>query len=659
MPCANIIGSNKFMSRCMLTFLTAGLFLLPATPARSQELDEDELDFASLSIEELMNIEVTSVAGVGQSWFKTPAAMYVITGDDIRRSGHQSLAEVLRLVPGVQVGRINSNQWSVGIRGINSRFTPNLLVLVDGRSVYDPLFSGVFWNAQDLILDDLGRIEVIRGPGATLWGANAVNGVINITTKNAKDTQGGYLKTLIGTEERTITAMRYGGQINENTHYRVWTKYANRDSFENIAGNDRPDDWDLAQGGFRLDIDGADNTTVTLDSRIFDSGRIGEGVKFAIPPGPLTGSVKNDDGHIGGGHILMRVHQESAENQDWTFQAYYDRFNFTDSSGLKINRDTIDFDFRQHWIANDQHEMVWGLAFRYWDDRTRGGQALSVNPQSKDFYKYSAFIQDTVTLEPETLFLIIGSKVEYNDFTGFEVQPSGRLSWTPDDQQTLWAAISRPVRTPSRLADGIVRTVDFFLPSQLLGDPELQASNLTAYELGYRVRVTEELSFDTAVFYFEYDDLISFPSGGVGFLTNAGEAESYGFEIAATWNPTDNLQVTASYSFIQVQLHGLILQGSEGDAPEQQFQIRSSWDITNDLALNSALYYVDNTPNQNAEAYFRLDLGMTWRPSENLELAIWGQNLLDPSHLEFDESFTQSAPTEIERGVFIQTTIKF
>ena len=461
MSCTNVVRSNMPMHRYALMFLTASILLLPATPVRSQEFGEDELDFASLSIEELMNIEVTSVAGVGQSWFKTPAAMYVITGDDIRRSGHQSIAEALRLVPGVQVGRINSNQWSVGIRGMNSRFTTNLLILIDGRSVYDPLFSGVFWNAQDLILEDLDRIEVIRGPGATLWGANAVNGVINITTKGAKETQGGYLKTLIGTEERTITAMRYGGQVNEDTHYRVWTKYANRDNFEDAAGNDRPDDWDMAQGGFRLDIDGADNTTITLDSRIFDSGRIGEGIKFAIPPGPFTGSTRNDDGHTGGGHILMRVHQEPTENQDWTVQVYYDRFNFTDTSGLKIKRDTIDLDFRQHWVASDQHEMIWGLAFRFWDDRTRGGEAVSINPQSKHVSKYSGFIQDTVTLSPDTLFLMIGSKFEYNDFTGFEFQPSGRLSWTPDDRNTLWAAVSRPVRTPSRLSDGIVRTLDF------------------------------------------------------------------------------------------------------------------------------------------------------------------------------------------------------
>ena len=325
--------SQSARTRKRLSFVALVLVLcVISTNAWSQDIEEEEFDFGSLSIEELMNIEVTSVAGVAQAWFKTPAAMTVITGDEIRRTGHQSLAEVLRLVPGAQVGRINSNQWAVGIRGLNSRFTANLLVLIDGRSVYDPLFSGVFWNAQDLILEDLDRIEVIRGPGATLWGANAVNGVINITTKSSKDTQGGYLKTLVGTEDRTITSMRYGGTIGDNAYYRVWTKYANRDSFEDANGNDRPDDWDLAQGGFRLDIEGDDNTTVTVDTRIFDSGRIGEGIRHAIPPGPFTTAVKVDDGQIGGGHALFRIHQASSQDHDWTFQIYYDRSNFTDTS---------------------------------------------------------------------------------------------------------------------------------------------------------------------------------------------------------------------------------------------------------------------------------------------------------------------------------------
>ncbi len=646
-------------SRGLLVVLAAGLLLLPTTHVRSEGLDDDELDFTNLSIEELMNIEVTSVAGVGQSWLKTPAAMYVVTNDDIRRSGHQSIAEVLRLVPGVQVGRINANQWSVGIRGLNSRFTSNLLVLIDGRSVYDPLFSGVFWNAQDLILNDLDRIEVIRGPGATLWGANAVNGVINITTKSAKETQGGYVKTLVGTEQRTTAAMRYGGQIDHNAYYRVWAKYTNRDQFEDAAGRNRPDDWDLAQGGLRLDIDGPDHTTVTLDARVFNSDRIGEGVRFAVPPGPLTTAVKDGDGHTSGGHFLLRVHHAPTQTQDWTFQVYYDRFNITDTSGFRTKRDTVDLDFRQHWVSDDQHEIVWGLAFRHWDDRTRAGQAISLNPRSKDISKYSGFIQDTISLVPETLFLIVGSKFEYNDFTGFELQPTGRLSWTPDDRQTLWAAISRPVRTPSRLADGVVRTIDFFLPSLLSGNSDLDATNLTAYEWGYRTNVTDAITLDMTAFYFEYDDLISIPSTGFGSFSNAGEAESYGIELAATWNPADHVQVTASYSFIRVQLHGPILQGAEGDAPEHQFQIRSSWDVTHDLSLNGALYYVDHTPNQNAGAYFRLDLGVTWRPLENLELAVWGQNLLDSSHLEFDETFTQSVPTEVQRGVFIYATMRF
>ena len=327
--------------------------------------------------------------------------------------------------------------------------------------------------------------------------------------------------------------------------------------------------------------------------------------------------------------------------------------------GLKVKRDTLDLDFRQHRVVNDQHEVVWGLGFRHWDDRTREGLAISIVPRSQNLSRYNGFIQDTITLSPDKLLFMVGSKFEYNGFSGFEIQPSARLSWTPDEKQTLWTAFSRPVRTPSRFADGLRRTVDFFLPSVLAGNPDIESTDLTAYELGYRAQVTDQLTVDTAVFYFEYDSMLSIPVGGVGLFTNAGEGETYGAEVAATWRPADNFQLSASYHFVQVQLHGPVLESIEGNTPENQFQVRSSWEIADRLEFHGALYYVDNAPNQNAHAYFRLDLGMTWRPSEDFELAIWGQNLLDPSHLEFDETFTQSAPTEVERGVFLQATIKF
>ena len=628
--------------------------------------DFDEL--ADLSLEELMDIEVTSVAGVAQPWFDTPAAISVLTGEDIRRSGHTSLAEAFRMVPGIQVGRIASTFWAVSARGFNGLFANKMLVLIDGRSAYDPLFAGVFWDVQDVLLDDVDRIEIIRGPGATLWGANAVNGVINVTTKPAGDTQGFYATGAVGTEERGLAAVRYGGSIGQDVHYRVWGKYLNRD------GSVLADDWDLSQGGLRFDIDGADSTTCTVQANAYYSNKIGEMMRFATP-GHLTTAVAVDDGRVSGGHVLGRIRHDTPEGDGWSLQAYFDRTDRVVAADFRVQRNTIDIDWRHYARWTEQHQVMWGLGWRHSQDQTSPSATLSFSPSDRTTDTFSGFVQDTYTLAPEELFLIVGSKFEHNDYTGFEFQPSGRISWRPDQSQTLWGAISRPVRTPSRSSDDMRLITAYVDPSLLAGGPpsgtsvpliiagnsDADSEELLAYELGYRVKLTPALSLDAAAFYNDYRKLLDAPAAGFGSFSNPGSADIYGAEVALDWQPAANWRLAGSYSFLDIHAHnlGVITGGLQGSNPHHQCNVRSYLDVTKDIELNAALYYVDNLSAQGAKQYFKLDLGLTWRPTANLELSLWGQNLLDKSRREFTDRLFMAAPTEVERGVYFQATFRF
>ena len=643
-------------------------------PWESASAGELHNDFADLSLEELMSIEVTSVAGVEQQWFKTPAAMYVITGDDIRRTGHRSIAEALRLVPGMNVARLDSSAWAISSRGFNGLFANKLLVLIDGRTVFDPLFSGTFWDVQDTVLDDVDRIEIIRGPGATLWGANAVNGVINVTTKSSQETQGLYVSGGGGDEDAGFATVRYGDRFSDNVYYRVWGKYHNHDSFKSLSGGDGPDDWDMSRAGFRVDIAGDEDINIVLDGALYNLGRKGE--SFRLPtPGHLTNTAVVGDTRASGGHLLAKVKQAKGDGSGWDVQGYYDRTNRVGAIDFEVNRDTFDLDARHYFRLDPVHEIIWGLGYRHTRDRTDASTVLSYVPSDRSADTFSGFIQDTITFVPDALFLMIGSKFEHNDFSGFEYQPSARLSWTPDENQTIWAAVSRPVRTPARTEDNVRFLFAFvdsglisggppsgvFLPITSVGNPDVGAEEVTVYEMGYRVRLVEDLSIDTTAFYNEYRQLLAARDGGlVRLFGNRSTAETYGLEVALSWHPKANWNLAASYSFLEVQTHGDVFDDFEGLSPHHTVKITSFLDVTDDLEVNAALYYVDSLPAANVDAYFRLDLGMTWRPTDQLEIAVWGQNLLDSQHLEFVDSFGfVAAPTEVERGLYVQATLRY
>ena len=651
-------------------WLWATILLLAWASADALADEGDPIDYARLramTLEELMNLDVTSAVGVERPWFTTPAAMYVITSEDVRRTGHLSLAEALRLAPGVFVGQISSNVWSISTRGFTGRFANKQLVLIDGRSVYEPMFAGVLWDAQDVLLEDLDRIEVIRGPGATLWGANAVNGVINVTTKSARDTQGLYFSGGAGTHERGFGMARYGFAVDDHSWMRVWGKWFDRGDFETAAGESTHDQWDMARGGFRYDREADDDVTLTVQGDIYNSDRIGELVSIPVPVfPPLTRAVSAEDRRSNGGNLLFRLKQDTPEGEGWSLQGYYDRTSRVGIKGFQVDRDTFDLDLRHWFNFGDRQEVIWGLAYRHTRDTTEAGPSVSFDPPSRSLDTFSAFVQDTVTLVPERLFFMAGTKIEHNDFTGFEVQPNARLWWTPNERQTFWGAISRPVRVPSRTEQDLVLITAFagppggpFTSFAFRGNDHVESEELLAYEAGHRIRITDNLTVDTAVFYNDYRRLVALPTTGFGTFSNAESGESYGAETAVTWRVTDQWRLEGSYSVLNIHT-GPMAQGNvEPGSPHHMAQIRSYLNITDDLEFNAALYHVDGVPAHDADAYLRLDLGATWRLTDQFELAVWGQNLLDPWHGEFADGVFLAQRSQVPRAMYIQATARF
>jgi len=571
------------------------------------------------------------------------------------------------MVPGLSVGRLNSQAYSIGARGFVGGLANKTLVLIDGRPVYDPLFGGTFWNVQDVLLEDLDRIEVIRGPGPTLWGSNAVNGVINVITKGAKDTQGVYVSGGGGTEERAFAETRYGFQIDENSWMRVYGKWLDRDSTVDGEGDSAHDDWDMWRGGFRYDRETSEDINLTFQGDAYHSDRIGEFIRqFPVPGANLQFGQSIRDARNSGGSLIFRLSQNT-EDQGWSFQSLYDRTERVTNVDFRVHRDTFDLDFQHYFHLGDAHELRWGVGARHTRDESNPGVNTALIPSDRSLDTFTAFIQDTITLAPDRLFATIGSKFEHNDYTGFEIQPSARLWYTPSDRHTFWAAVSRPVRTPTRIEEegfltfGIVDTglaaglppSGIFVPFGVSGSEDLDAERVFAYEGGYRVKLTDNLALDASIFYNDYSRLIFVPETVIGAFNNDGFGETYGGELLARWRVADNFRVEASYTFVDVQIHGPIFAQDEGNTPHHQAQLRSYLDITDNLELNGALYYVDRVPTVDARDYLRFDIGLTWRPTHNLELSVYGQNLFDPQHREF------SGINEIERSVFFQASLRF
>jgi iron complex outermembrane receptor protein len=656
-----LAGGDRCRSAAVPALLAVALVSAPgpAVP-RAAAAAVDELSFeeiSGLSLEDLLRINVTSVAGIEKDLFQTPTAITVLTSDDIRRSGARTIAEALRLVPGMFVGRSGSHSWRIGARGFSGQLAPRNLVLIDGRVVYDPLFGGVFWEVQDVLLGDIDRIEVIRGPGATLWGANAVNGVINVITRDAADTQGWKAVAGAGTHERAFGSVRYGGTADDSTAFRVYAKYVDVGTFED--GLDQAaDDWSIARGGFRLDHWIDPQTRLTVNGEGYASLDMGELTIRTPQEDEQEGGGAPSDQSLGGGFFITRLEHMTPGRSGWTLQQYYDRTNH-EQSILSVRRDTFAVEFRQFFEWGRSNEFAWGVGNRFTHDDSEQIGIYRADPPSRTLNAASAFAQNTFVLAPDRWFLMIGSKLEHETYTGLQLEPGVRLWFTPDHRNTFWSAVSRPVRTPSRLENE--STVGFSTPAGfaplLLPGRDLKAEQLLAYEIGWRTRPKATLTFDTALFYNDYSRLIGFdPAVAAGIAApwkNLGEGRSYGVEFSGEWRASDQWRLAATYSLARSDIDGPIFDMYTGESPQQQASIRSYLDLRKDVELNSILYYVDPIRGPDVPRYYRLDTGVSWRASPRLRVSVWGQNLLDPSYPE------ASLAREFPRGFYAEVALEY
>jgi iron complex outermembrane recepter protein len=657
--------------------LACAFIALPCVAADSTtNLQQDTNE---LTLQQLINIKITSVNKRETRLEDSPAAVTVITQDEIRRLGIEDIPDALRLVPGMDVAQINAHEWAVSARGFNDQFANKLLVLVDGRAVYTPSFGGVFWDVQDLPMADIDRIEVIRGPGATLWGANAVNGVVNIITKSAKDTQGLLVSQSLDNELRTDTTVRYGGTLATNLYYRAYVKYFNRDGFVDSSGNDAPDNWDSIRGGFRMDWQPSDENLFTLQGDGYDS-TLHENADLVTSTAPYWQSVNTTD-HDMGGNILGRWTHHLSDTSQLSVQAYNDYLSEEIASSIG-RQDTVDLDAQHQFRLGGWNDIVWGLGYRCIFFDFLNSSYVSYNPQTRHDQLFNGFVQDEVTLVPDRLHFTAGTKVEHNDYTGFEVEPSARLAWTPTEKQTIWCAVSRAVRTPA-VFNLTAQVNQPYLPSPPVSvidsinpNPNLRSETLLSYEAGYRVEPLKNLSFDVAGYYNVYHDLIVYvpgtpyfnPNPPPGYIVvpvatqNSGSGDTYGMELSAQWKPRDNWRLVASYSLFEQRLQPSAY--LPHNAPEQQVQLQSYLDLTSTVEFNGTVSYVDSVTSLNISqptpipSYVRLDLGLVWRPAKSLELGIWGDNLLQSRHQEF-ASDTTTLLTEVPRSVMAKITFRF
>jgi iron complex outermembrane receptor protein len=604
-------------------------------------------ELKKLRLEDLVDVQITSAARRPELLSHASSAIDVITNDDIRRSGVTNIPDALRLATAMQVAQIDGHTWAITTRGFNISSANKMQVLMDGRTLYTPLFSGVFWDKQLTFLPDIDQIEIIRGPGATLWGSNAVNGVINLRTKSAEETQGTLVYGGAGNEETGFGGVRYGGSIGKDTFYRVYVMRQSRDSLTLEGGGDAQDDTDITQGGFRLDSKVTADDTVTFQ---------GDGYSGSF------GQLNAADVEVDGGNIIGRWTRTLSTDSSLTVQAYFDRTHRLIPTVFEEHRNTFDIEL-QHQFRYGQHDIVYGADYRISSDEIGNlGPTLAFLPNERTVDLISAYVQDEWHIVPEKFSLTAGSKFEYNSFSGFEVQPTVRFTWLPGKSQTVWGAVSRAVRTPTRIDQDFVvpNPSTPGLPPFLLANPDFESEELIAYELGYRVKPANNLSFDLAVYYNDYDNIRSVepqsPSGFPVMLENNLTARSYGGSLAMQWRATDWWRLDGSVSFLQLDFHRKAGSAdpnpgsSEGNDPACTFLVHSAIDLPHNVEFDSYLRYVGDLPSPATPSYLELDLRLGWSPIKNFEVAIVGRNLLADHHPEFRGT---TMPTrEVGRSVY-------
>ena len=641
-------------------------------------------DLTKINLEDLMNIEVTSVAKKAQKLSQTASAVFVITREDIERAGVTNIPDLLRMVPGLDVAQINSSNWAISSRGFNHQKSNKLLVLVDGRAVYTLIYAGVFWDTLDVPLETIDRIEVIRGPGASVWGANAVNGVINIITKKASDTQGVLISGGPGTTQPIFGTAMYGGKIKFG-NYRIFTKYQDNSHLSDPTGQNGLDGWHLLHGGFRTDQNLTANDTLTTEGGIY-RGKEGSVIGHIVSIANSDFENAYRDSPLSGGDLLMRWKHTLPNSSETTLQFYMHNYTRSGPETREVSH-TLDFDFQHHWTVNDRHDLIWGGGYRRTGDDTEGTIDLSFVPSDRVLQLESFFVQDQISLKPNRLLLTAGTKLENNDLGGFNAQPSGRLAWTPNEKQSLWAAVGSAVGTPSR------RTNDCFIPltvfpgpdgqpivPTLFGNPHVKSENVVAYEAGWRTEENSRLTLDVTAFFNSYHHLYNQEPGTPYYSANPAplhlvfpqtwenkmHGHTQGVEISANWRVGERWTLSPGYSLLQMHLRmdpdsqdTNTLPNIEGSSPKHQAQLRSRVDLARGLTWDANAYFVSSLPAQAVNSYTRVDTQLSWHAAERTVISLVGQNLVKDHHLESNDVYTTINPSRAKRSAYAQISWEF
>ncbi len=617
-------------------------------------------DLTDMSLEALMNLEITSVSKKPQKKSEAAAAVFVITGEDIQRWGITNIPDALRRIPGLQVARIDANKWAVSARGFNGRFANKLLVLIDGRTVYTPLFTGVYWDANIAMLEDIARIEVIRGPGGTLWGANAVNGVINIITKTAADTQGTLVSASTGNELDHLLNVRHGGVDRSGAHYRVYAmSRADDTGYSTTAAHD---DARITQTGFRRDWKNGNTDSHTLQGDAYQ-GTGGQELLIA----PAAPALIIDDAETRGSNLLYRWNHKTDTDSSITLQVYFDHVG-RESAVLFEDRQTLDLEFQHQFGWKEDHDVIWGVNFRRISDDTDPTQIFSLTPPKRRVNLWTVFLQDEFSLLEDRARLTVGTKLEHNDFSGLEIQPNLRMAWLTESGNTIWGAVSRAVRTPSRgehdVSLMVIPPPPAPPPLTIFGSNAFKSEDLVAWEIGFRRAIADSVTIDVAAFYNEYDHLRTvdvYPQAPLqAAFGNNMEGNTRGIEIDAHWRASAWMSLNASYTRLEVDLD--LLNGSmdaaslaaEESSPEHQANLWLAADLASNIRIDAGLRYMGSLKNfgfPETDNYLAFDTRIAWAPRRGLELSLSGQNLFDSHHPEFNPDFIVSSPTEVERSI--------
>jgi len=647
--CVPVIAMKVRLSNYAWVLLPTVLLLASTCPAKPPDLTD-------LSLEDLANVKVTSVSKKTENLFGAPAAIFVLTGDDIRRGGFTRLPEALRMVPGLYVVQINPHSWQISARGFADLNNDKMLVLVDGRSVYTPLYGGVYWDALDTPIEDIERVEVIRGPGGTLWGANAVNGVINIETKAAQQTLGWLVSTSADVNLGETATVQYGGQVGNNLKYRIFGKSSYWEPFNSLSGVELPDNFNLTQAGVRADWAASGKDGLSFEGGTYD-GRFRNTETFS--PIRTTDLLK-------GSHFLVHWKHAISDRSNFELLTYCDWYTREGTAGEERNR--CDVEFQHSHEFNKKNSLIWGGSFLSTADHVTP-ENVALVPDRRRVNDISGFAQYEYTVVPDRLRILAGSKIEHSGYSGFEYQPQLRVAWTPNKLNTIWASVARVVGSPTRVDNdlrivvpgGVSNGVPFNV--EVLGNSDLQSEHLKAYELGYRYQQASTLSFDLALFYNDYSNLIintppKFgPSSPLPLVTstNGGRAQTHGAELSVKWRPVRRWTLSPSVTELRGSANAALAN------PRHQFNVQSRVDLPHRLEFDSGMYYYSALPIQVSQsfqvaaagvsAFDRVDIGLAWHATAQWTFSVWGRNLQSRQHVESLPSILVGPAGEVPRSV--------